>query len=190
MHRYDVIADKWSRAPALSKPRVGHASCALGDNIYVFCGGVMNNTDDSYEIIEPDPDNSIEWLDARALISGGNSSVAWQTIQVPASSNPLSARFLPVVSPLNAAEIAILGGDSSVEGVNMLLGDILIFNTASSTVTSVQVRAENLRFQSSSNLSVTSQADQIAALVMTSEGKFHLVSYKKGQDAVEVIKSL
>ena len=70
VHRYDIQNDSWSRAPALSRPRVGHSSCALNDMIYVFCGGVVN-PDDNDEIGEPYADNSIEFLNAGALINGG-----------------------------------------------------------------------------------------------------------------------
>ena len=39
---YDVAKDKWSQSPAMTKPRVGHASCSLNDRLYVFCGAVVD----------------------------------------------------------------------------------------------------------------------------------------------------
>ena len=39
---YDVAKDKWPQSPAMTKPRVGHASCSLNDRLYVFCGAVVD----------------------------------------------------------------------------------------------------------------------------------------------------
>ena len=73
VNRYDVANDKWSQSPAMTKPRVGHASCSLDDKLYVFCGGVVIESNlsssENQEICEPNPDNSIEYLDVRALIN-------------------------------------------------------------------------------------------------------------------------
>lgn len=195
VHKYDIQNDSWSRAPALSKPRVGHASCTLNDMIYVFCGGVVN-PDDNDDIGEPNPDNSIEFLNARALING-TAQVTWQLVQLAEpNSSPLSARFLPVVAPLNSTEIVILGGDSSIEGANLLLGDMLIFDIESGTIRNIPINndsSENnseLKFQSSSNISVSTKVDEIAALVMDSHGKLHLLSYTKGCDKVQIVERL
>ena len=35
---YDIKLCKWRKAPALKQARINHSGCALGDNIYVFCG--------------------------------------------------------------------------------------------------------------------------------------------------------
>ena len=94
----------------------------------------------------------------------------------------LLPRFLPVVSPLNSGEIVILGGDSSIEGVNMILGDVLVFDVEASTMKAVSMLESSLRFQSSGNISVTCNEDQIAALVMDPLGKLHLISYSRGHD--------
>ena len=67
VQKYDVANDKWTQAPDLSRPRVGHASCTLNDKLYVFCGGVVS-PDASDEVAEPYPDNSIESLDVKALL--------------------------------------------------------------------------------------------------------------------------
>ena len=93
---------------------------------------------------------------------------------------------MPVVSSFNLAEIVILGGDSSIEGQNMILGDLHIFNVQSETLSAVPASEKNLKFQSSSNITVSCNEDKIYALVMASNGKTNLISYTKGHDAVQV----
>ena len=190
VHKYDIVNDRWTQAPALSRPRVGHASCTLNDKLYVFCGGVVS-TNASDEASEPYPDNSIESLNVRALIDRVE-TVTWQVITLKNAQNgvKLTPRFLPVVSSLNTAEIVILGGDSSIEGVNMILGDAHIFDTEALTMEAVSMHESSLQFQSSSNISVTCRENQIGALVMDAQGKLHLISYVKNEDKVQVVKRL
>ena len=94
--------------------------------------------------------------------------------------------MMPVVSSFNSAEIVILGGDSSIEGQNMILGDLHIFNIQSETLSAVPASESNLKFQSSSNITVSCNEDKIYALVMSSTGKTNLISYTKGHDTVQI----
>lgn len=84
----------------------------------------------------------------------------------------------------------MLGGDSSIEGVNMILGDAHIFDAEALTMEAVSMHESSLRFQSSSNISVTCRENQIGALVMDAQGKLHLISYVKNEDKVQVVKRL
>ena len=36
--RFTIDANAWETLPSLHVPRFYHASCSLGDDIYVFCG--------------------------------------------------------------------------------------------------------------------------------------------------------
>ena len=73
----------------------------------------------------------------------------------------------------------------------MLLGDIFIFDVQAGSIRSIPTDAtKELKFQSSSNISVTTKVDQIAALVMDHQGKLNLVSYTKDADKVQVIQRL
>ena len=38
VERYDLTNDEWEEMPSLNVARIRHASCALGDAVYVFCG--------------------------------------------------------------------------------------------------------------------------------------------------------
>ena len=68
--------------------------------------------------------NSIETLDAEALVSG--QSVKWHIIKL--NEGYLSARYSAVVASISDSEIMILGG---CYGFESFLGDGYIFNTDS-----------------------------------------------------------
>ena len=38
VERYDIASDSWQMMPSMNEKRNCHASCALGDQIYVICG--------------------------------------------------------------------------------------------------------------------------------------------------------
>ena len=38
VERYDTSSDQWETMPSLNVPRFRHASCSVGDAVYVFCG--------------------------------------------------------------------------------------------------------------------------------------------------------
>ena len=106
---YSVEEDKWQELPRLQKIRQKHASCAIGINVYVFCG--HDRLWWSNEMIER--------LDLQNL------SVGWRTISVKAG---LTLRHSLGVAPLNEVEVLIVGGkDEEVWGD---LNDLVIFNTA------------------------------------------------------------
>ena len=44
VERYDLTLNSWVQLPNMNEPRVNHASCAMDDTLYVFCG--QNNGTD------------------------------------------------------------------------------------------------------------------------------------------------
>ena len=80
--------------------RLEHASCALGDYIYVFCGCNSKH----------EPINSIERL---KVGQSTDSDYIWELINMQDSI--ISPRNLPLVSSLNQTKICILGGKNAEE---------------------------------------------------------------------------
>ena len=93
--RYCIRTDQWFPAPDLNVARYDHSSCAQGRFLFVFCG--YNNTG---------PLNSIEQLDTEADTNG--SATQWNLISV--SPDVFPGRWWPLVVPINATEILIMGG--------------------------------------------------------------------------------
>ena len=38
VERYDTVENRWETMPGLNVARFRHASCSMGDAVYVFCG--------------------------------------------------------------------------------------------------------------------------------------------------------
>ena len=108
--RYCIRTDQWFTAPDLNVARAGHSSCAQGRFLFVFCG--CNDTGKL---------NSIEQLDTEADTSG--SATQWNLISV--SPDVFSGRINPLVVPINATEILIMGGY-----FRNMISDVYVFNTA------------------------------------------------------------
>ena len=114
----------WEELPALNVARRDHASCALGSSVFVFCG----TAGDCRMSL-----NSIE----RLSLQREQRMTYWQLIRAPVAT--LEPRCQPAVAPLNAHEIAILGGWSK-EGFSRL-GDVVIFDSRTCKVTKVVASA-------------------------------------------------
>ena len=96
--RYDIVNDTWEEMPELNESRGYASACSLGGKIYVIGG----YTED-YESI-----NSIENLINPSLT---RNETFWKLIQPPNSI--LSPCHYPVVVPINANQIAILGASDA-----------------------------------------------------------------------------
>ena len=65
---YDVKTDSWSSLPWMNYARWFHASCSLGDFVFVFCGLSLHNH------------NRIESIDCTKIAI---KTAVWNNIQVP-----------------------------------------------------------------------------------------------------------
>ena len=101
--------------PNMQAERLHHASCALGDTVYVFCG-----EDGDFNVICT---NQIEKL-SKAHHPEPPFLHIWQTIEI--SSDFIDRRY-PGVSALNSNEIVIVGGNPITFEND--LSDVWIFDT-------------------------------------------------------------
>ena len=62
VERYDVLENRWERAPTLVEPRGSHGACAVNSTIYVVSGGGIKSNLSSMETLDAANDAS---LDAR-----------------------------------------------------------------------------------------------------------------------------
>ncbi len=158
--------------------RRDHASCAIGRQVYVFCG----TAGDSRITL-----NSIEVLDLHTKMTIENKKQwHWRLIRAPAST--LQPRYQPSVCPINQNEIAILGGWAS-DGYSRL-GDVVLFNTRTKQCTlavSHQANDSQPKFNAFANQSGRTKRDTIMALVSDQSHKPCLVEYRKGAPSVSVV---
>ena len=170
--RYCIRTDQWFPAPDLNVARWYHSSCVQGRFLFVICG---YNLIDRYL-------NSIEQLDTEADTNG--SATQWNLISV--SPDVLSVWSWPLVVPINATEILIMGGWNS-RGYK---SDVYVFNTATQAVTREKSSLKlsdsdnQFKFACPYNQSYVTRKGEIIALVADSDRKGHLISYRYGADTV------
>ena len=112
---YDIASNAWNDGhPLLIEARSRASACVLQGTVYVFCGESI------YGVI-----NSIEAISETSLFP--NSAAKWLLIEVP--ENILAPRFYHAVAPINATEIAILGGYDH----SNYFSDIIVFKTITKT---------------------------------------------------------
>ena len=111
--RFNIKKKIWETLPDMAIERQGAASCALNGSVFVFFG-----QDDNQE-----PLSSFE-----KLINANKNIRQMEFLLVETNMDRLS-RWLPAVAPINAYEIAILGGFRSIDDVDSCLGDVYLFNT-------------------------------------------------------------
>jgi hypothetical protein len=102
--------------PELNEARYHASACSLGGNIYVIGGYCGDHTFVSNRFL-----SSIEKLSNPSL---SRHAASWKLIIQPPDSVLLPRRFTIVV-PINAYEIAILGGDG--DGTESL-SDVILFD--------------------------------------------------------------
>lgn len=86
------MSEAWKEMPSLNVGRQSHASCATQGTVFVFCG--FSAADEAL--------SSLEMLHTK------QSPNRWQFFNI--SNHDLSPRFGLGVAPINANEIAIIGG--------------------------------------------------------------------------------
>lgn len=59
VERYDVLENKWERAPKLIEPRGSHGACAVGTTLYVISGGGCKSNLSSMETLDASNPNSL-----------------------------------------------------------------------------------------------------------------------------------
>ena len=89
---YDSQTDKWTRIPNLRIARYHHASCSVGDSIYVICGGNQSGYTDTIE-----------------KFNLHNQQAGWLLISI-SGLDPLDT---PGATALNTREILIFGGNNT-----------------------------------------------------------------------------
>ena len=61
VERYDVLENKWERAPTLVEPRGSHGACAVGSTLYVVSGGGCKSNLTSMETLDTSSDGEASW---------------------------------------------------------------------------------------------------------------------------------
>ena len=125
VQRIDIELNIVEDLPDLNLARQKHASCSLGDAVYVFCGQADIQMD---WLINTGPVNSIEQLKGADRPSDEllGRLVKWTVIDLGEKFLP---RIHPAVSRISANRIVIFGGETAPElHYELLLGDVWIFN--------------------------------------------------------------
>lgn len=172
VYRFNVANESVDQMPHMRDARQNHASCSLGDSIFVFCG--FGNTTHL---------NSIERLQVSP-----NVATRWDYIHC----NPmiLEPRRNLAVAPLNKDEICILGGYSK----GNFLGDIVLFNTKTKAcIKAIDSRKSLMKFDAITNQSAQSQTRQDTVMAYVMNGateKMQMISYTKGEPTIRHLKKL
>ena len=121
VENYTVATNTWSNeTPSLVEARAGASGCSMPGYIYIFCGmkedRIRLNSIERLRIIADDKPKLFVDRD-------------WQLIQLKPES--LAARSNPIIVPMNATKIAILGG--LMQKNEEYMGDILLFDTSTKT---------------------------------------------------------
>lgn len=113
---YNIRRDKWTSLPNIYRSRSNHASYAINDKAYVFCG--LDTT-------------SIERLDL------ANLKLGWKFIE---TSLGIGARKNLKAALLNDSEIILLGGRNIRD---MAVEDAVIFNYSLETTSKVRFTGQS-----------------------------------------------
>ena len=108
---YSIGRNSWRSAPQLNQARYSHSSCVLGHSIYTFGGvkGVYTYYD------------SIESIDAQAVVRGMLVEVQWNLIQL-STETTIPARKNALMASIGPDQILIAGGDN---GMDLITGGIM-----------------------------------------------------------------
>jgi len=98
--RFDIETRSWEKVAKMNVVRYQHSSCALGDQIYIFCGMRDSSEAQDKDFYFP----TIERLEV------GKTRAFWEEVNLEDS--PTVFLISPAVAPLNKNEILILGGRS------------------------------------------------------------------------------
>ena len=170
MEKYDIANDTWTTGPSMETPRAAHSSCCLGQNFYVFAG--RNAT--GYL-------NSIEFINENALIN--NVNARWELIQV--STDIMMPCDGVLVAPLNASQIAILGGYTVSTGP--CSGDVRILDVRSKRVN--RAATASVQFSGLFNQCMQYEEGKIVALVKD-YSRLLMLTYNFYQNKVELVPKL
>ena len=102
----------WREAADLNVARSEHSSCAMGNEVYVFCGW-----------------DGSQYLSSIECLNVAEQQAAWEIFTVDA----LTVRNSPVVCPLSDSDFVIMGGYADCN----YLSDVIILDKRSRTAEQV-----------------------------------------------------
>ena len=108
VHMFRPSKSMWFEVASLNVARSEHSSCAMHDDVYVFCGW-----------------NGSEYLNSIEMFKSSQENALWEIFSIDA----ISCRNSPVVCPLSDTELLIMGGYAGANYLN----DVLILDRRSRT---------------------------------------------------------